>query len=143
MRSPSIAASGDLVGAARVLRTGLSIAELPERPDKAIITRLCRALATTHEALGQFKDAMEYEKRCNRLLLQFYPADHEKVVESNELLSKLTGAAVSVAKTQRQQQPSFAAPVPATSVPQRRGVLPKPGMHLKSALPFVGKGARK
>jgi acetylornithine/succinyldiaminopimelate/putrescine aminotransferase len=94
-----------------------------------------------------------YEKRCNKCLSQYYPPDHEQVIESNDLLSALTSAAVNAAKEQRLVSPSAAEEeeveqqrrAPQLTQPplvgvRGRGVLPKPGARHNSKLPYFSKG---
>jgi len=138
---------GDVDGGIRALMQCLEAYERTN--NQVMVIHTCRALARFYQAAGKFKEAIRFEKRYNKVITQYYPADNEKVVESNSLLSDLTGAAVRDAKDRLQQQ---AARQPTNAKDSKKKpvrVLPgKPGskgsnMPLSHVLSLINKGKKK
>lgn len=147
-----------------------------------MVTHTCRELALVYQASGFYKvfsfvrlkrrlfhlvfsqEALGFEKRYNKVISRFYKPDDEKVKESNELLSTLTGQAVHDARERVKQAKVssfflvrscslFVFLVCGQALPQRaqaskgRGgmsVLPKPGSAnmapLSRVLNLINKG---
>ncbi len=127
---------GDFEGATRALQLTLHMYE--RTSNEVMATHTCRELALCYQAAGAFKEALSFEKRYNKVLSRFYAADHEKVKESNELLSTLTGQAVHDArekvKAAKALPAQISAAAPLRQQKMARGpmsVLPKPGANMQ------------
>merc|ERR1711991_62841 len=133
---------GDLNGGIRALSLSLELYDLHQNLPMQIHT--CRQLSTLFSEAGRVKEALAFEKRYNKVVSQYYPKDDSKVIESNELLSKLTGLAVRDAKDRieaarasapsanSKQQKAAAAAAAAEKKKSGRSpmsVLPKPGQN--------------
>ncbi len=129
---------GDFEGATRAMQMVLQMYE--RSGNEVMATHTCRELALCYQSAGAFKDALAYEKRYNKVLARFYAPEHEKVKESNELLSALTGLAVQDAR--ERVKAAKAAPLASAAsgaVPSRQqkaprgpmSVLPKPGSNMQ------------
>ena len=128
---------GDFDGATRAMQMTLQMYE--RGGNEVMATHTCRELALCYQAAGAFKDALAYEKRYNKVLSRFYAPEHEKIKESNDLLSTLTGLAVQDARERVKAAKAAPQAAAAASLPSRQqkaprgpmSVLPKPGSNMQ------------
>ena len=147
--SQALQSSGDFDGCILIQLRLLELYEGTQNTPQAVT--MWRSLAMSYEQAGQFKEALSFEKRYNKVLSVYYPKEDEKVIESNSRLSSLTGQAVQVAKDRLQAARAGAASQPApkeSKKPVRRAVLPKPGSnmplsHVLSLINSKGKSGKK